>query len=129
MCSSLFNFCVPGEAFHPRAVVARHLTITPKLLFLASPGAIPTAELVYLAGLLAVAGWTLLLPLGLALGFVVVESELGIYDGEGENGNFDQWESPPLWQHGARAHALPSRQREGVLAIFFASFSAVPERA
>ena len=33
MPSSLFNFCVPGEAFHPRAVVAWHLSIPPKLLF------------------------------------------------------------------------------------------------
>ena len=41
----LCQLCVPGEAFHPRAVVATHLTITPKLLFLASPGAIPTAGL------------------------------------------------------------------------------------
>ena len=33
LCSGLFNFCAPGEAFHPRAVVAWHLSITPKLLF------------------------------------------------------------------------------------------------
>ena len=90
LCSGLFNFCAPGEAFHPRAVVARHLTITPKLLFLASPGAIPTAELVYLAGLLAVAGWTLLLLLVEVLGYPVVESEFYNFDGVGgENGNFD----------------------------------------
>ena len=84
------QLCMPGEAFHPRAVVARHLTITPKLLFLASPGAIPTAELVYLADLLAVAGWTLLLLLAEALGFPVVESGYDMFDGVGgENGNFD----------------------------------------
>ena len=90
LCSGLFNFCVPGEAFHPRAVVARHLTIPPKLLFLASPGAIPTAELVYLADLLAVAGWTVLLLLVEVLVFHVVESGFDIFDGVGgEIGNFD----------------------------------------